>query len=299
MKKIFIPITILVLVISNFHYYSKISLYDLYEKLDYSIVNNESYYQKENTKENYSSKIKYLDKDTVNNLDEIYSMFYTVLNNGYEIYSFKCTYNCIKDLEYIDKDKLSVINQLVSVKNSYKTIETSYDTDYKVTLKVINTYTNEEKEKINNEIDRLIIELKVNNYPSIEDKIKVFHDYVADHSIYDSVRAETGTSEYNSNKATGPLFEGMGICDGYTDALSFYLDKLGLENIKVTNNEHVWNAVKLNGIWYHIDLTWDDPIYTNGMQYTIHDYFMLTTNELINKNDDEHNFDESIYDFIK
>lgn len=299
MKKIFIPITILVLVISNFHCYSKISLYDLYEKLDYSIVNNELYYQKENTKENYSSKIKYLDKDTVDNLDEVYSMFYTVLNNGYEIYSFKCTYNCTKDLEYIDKDKLSVINQLVSVKNSYKTIETSYDTDYKVTLKVINTYTNEEKNHINNEIDRLIVELKVNNYTSIEDKIKVFHDYVADHSKYDSVRANTGTSEYNSNKATGPLFEGMGICDGYTDALSFYLDKLGLENIKVTNNEHVWNAVKLNGIWYHIDLTWDDPIYTNGMQYTIHDYFMLTTNELINKNDDEHNFDESIYDFIK
>ena len=64
-------------------------------------------------------------------------------------------------------------------------------------------------------------------------------------------------------------------------------------------NQYGYCAVKLNGIWYHIDLTWDDPIYTNGMQYTIHDYFMLTTNELINKNDDEHNFDELIYDFIK
>lgn len=111
--------------------------------------------------------------------------------------------------------------------------------------------------------------------------------------------ADKGSSEYHSNTAIGALFEGKAICDGYSDAMAFFLDKIGVENIKVTNDEHVWNVVKINNTWYHIDITWDDPIYTNGSNLTTHEYFMITTNELEKKNDEEHYFDKTIYDFIK
>lgn len=299
MKNILLVFTLFIIGVSNFNYISKTSLYGLFNNTSYNIVNNELYYKKENTKKTYGEYIKYIEKDEVNNVNELYSMFYTVLNNGYDIYTFKCNYNCSNDLDTLNKDTLSNINQLVSVKNSYKSIDTSYDEEYKVTLKINRTYSKEEIERIDNEIDRLIVSLKVNNYNDIEDKIKVFHDYIADHSKYDTDRVYKNDYKYQSNTAIGPLFEGFGICDGYSDLLSFYLDKLDIENIKISNNEHVWNAVYLNNTWYHIDLTWDDPVYTNGYELTIHDYFMLTTDKLLEKNDDYHSIDPNIYDFIK
>lgn len=299
MKRLLILLTLLTIGISFSYLYTKTSIYDFIYIEDYYIVNNEAYYIKENTKPNYSDYLKYFDEDIVNNLDEIYSMYYTILNNGYDIYTFKCNYNCSKDLKNIDSLKLSLINQLVSTKNAYKEIKTSYSTDKKVDLTIIKKYSDEDILKIDTELDRIIKELKINNYSSVYDKIKVFHDYIANKNKYDSKMAETGESEYHSNSAIGPLFEGMAICDGYSDAMAFYLDKIGIENIKITNDEHVWNAVKINDKWYHIDLTWDDPIYTNGKDLTIHDYFMITTNELKSKNTEEHVFDETIYDFIK
>lgn len=301
MKRILIPLEFVLIFISFSYLGTHKSIYSLIDNYEYKIVNNELYYVKENTKENYSSNLSIIDRDHVNNKDELYSMFYTVLNNGYDIYSFKCShnYNCLSDIDRIDQEALSTYNQLVNPKNSFKSIKTSYTTDKNITLNVEKKYTDEELEKIDKEIDRLIVALRINNYSDIKDKIKVFHDYIADHNTYDSVRAETGESNYNSNSAIGALFEGMAVCDAYADTLAFFLDKLDLENVKVTNDEHVWNLVKLNNTWYHIDLTWDDPIYSNGTELTIHDYFLITTGELKEKNDGKHYFDETIYDFVK
>lgn len=299
MKKLLAIITLLLSIVSFSYMYFHMTIYDLIYPLDYNIVNNELYYKKENTKDNYSSYLTYFDRDYIENNDELYSMFYTILNNGYDIYTFTCKYNCIKDINQSDSLKLSLINQLVDPKNSYNEIKTTYTTDKKVTLDIKKKYTEEELTKIDEEIDRIIRETKLNNYSSIEDKIRIYHDYIANKNTYDQVMADTGKSEYHSNTAIGPLFEGKAICDGYSDAMAFFLNKLGIENIKITNDEHVWNAVRINNTWYHIDLTWDDPIYKNGGNLTIHDYFMISTKELKDKNDGSHDFDEKIYDFIK
>ena len=299
MKKLLVIFTLMLSFISFSYLITNDSLYSLIIKTDYNIVNNESYLKKENVKDNYSSNLKYLDTDVINSKDEIYSMMYTILNNDYENYTFFCKYNCMMDVEQVDSLTLSLINQLVSVRNQYKEIKTTYYTDGKVIINKSKRYTKEDLDKIDTEIERLIKDLKINSYSSITDKIKVFHDYLANTNTYDDVMAKTNKSEYHSNTAIGPLFEGKAICDGYSDAMAFFLDKIGIENIKVTNDEHVWNAVKIDNTWYHIDLTWDDPVYTDGSSLTTYDYFMLTTKELENKNDDAHYFDKTYYDFIK
>ena len=303
MKKVFKVLLFLISCILSFISFSNIvtgmTIYEFLYPTEYEIINNELYYKKENTKDNYSSYLEYLNKDDIYNRDDLYSMFYTILNNGYEIYTFNCNYNCLDDVNKIDSLKLSLINQLVDPKNSYKEIRTTYSTDKKVTLSIKKKYSKEDIEIIDKELDRIIVELKINNYPSISDKIRVYHDYIANKNSYDQEMANTGKSKYHSNTAIGPLFEGKAICDGYSDALALFLNKLGIENIKITNDDHVWNAVRINNTWYHIDLTWDDPIYTNGGNLTIHDYFMITTKELKDKKDDSHSFDETIYDFIK
>ena len=39
-------------------------------------------------------------------------------------------------------------------------------------------------------------------------------------------------------------------------------------NYKISNDEHIWNLVYLDEKWYHLDLTWDDPIITGGGRVT-------------------------------
>ena len=66
-------------------------------------------------------------------------------------------------------------------------------------------------------------------------------------------------------------------------------------------------SVKLNDEWYHLDLTWDDPITNTGTDMLLYDYFLIDTNqllELMNKEEEEdkrqqHNFDLNIYEEMK
>ena len=62
----------------------------------------------------------------------------------------------------------------------------------------------------------------------------------------------------------GPLLYGTGVCSGDAWALKNVLMCLGIEcryigasNVNPKEWGHAWNQVKLDGIWYNIDLTWD------------------------------------------
>ena len=80
---------------------------------------------------------------------------------------------------------------------------------------------------------------------------------------------------------------------GYADAMAIFLDKLNVINYKISNEEHIWNLVYLDGKWYHLDLTWDDPI--SDINVNRDTYFLITTNTLEKINDGTHKFDKSIY----
>ncbi len=75
--------------------------------------------------------------------------------------------------------------------------------------------------------------------------------------------------------------------------MAIFLDKLNVINYKISNEEHIWNLVYLNGKWYHLDLTWDDPI--SDINVNRDTYFLITTNTLEKINDGTHKFDKSIY----
>lgn len=71
-------------------------------------------------------------------------------------------------------------------------------------------------------------------------------------------------------------------CNGYTDLMAIFLTKIGFNNFKVATTPdeisysttgHIWNAVYLNDEWLHIDLTWDDPVSSDGKDYLFHTYF--------------------------
>ena len=83
------------------------------------------------------------------------------------------------------------------------------------------------------------------------------------------------------------MIQGYGTCNGYADAMAIFLD------YKISNDEHIWNLVYLDGKWYHLDLTWDDPISETNINRDT--YFLITTKTLEELNDGTHNFDKKIY----
>ena len=94
--------------------------------------------------------------------------------------------------------------------------------------------------------------------------IKIIHDYLVDNISYDEKYDSMGTYSIY-----GALVDKKCVCEGYTRAFKYLADMAGIECVLVqgtaTNTEgktekHAWNAVYLNGFWYLIDTTWDDPI---------------------------------------
>ena len=95
-----------------------------------------------------------------------------------------------------------------------------------------------------------------------------------------------------SNKANGALIEKIALCSGYTDAFGLFLDRLNIPNFKVTTTDHVWNVVYFNNKWLHVDVTWDDDEYNSRNR---HNFFLIDTNKLLEKDAEEHTFKQELY----
>lgn len=56
------------------------------------------------------------------------------------------------------------------------------------------------------------------------------------------------------------LKEGRGTCQGYTYTYMEMLRAVGIECSFAASDSmaHIWNIVKIEGEWYHVDVTWDD-----------------------------------------
>ncbi len=234
-----------------------------------------------------------------NNKQELLNIIYTIISSGQTEYTFYCPKEyetCLNDVNNIAENQsiLSDINNFVHPYNSFKHIETKYDNTREVTITYTKNYTEEDIRLVNQKIDYLYSKLYKQN-DTVVNNLRRFHDYVANHSAYDSNRADNNIIKYKSDIAYGPLIEGFSLCGGYSDAIALYLDRMNITNYKVSSQEHVWNAICINKKWYHLDLTWDDPITDTGQNYLLHDYFLINTKTLESKNIKQHEYDKTVY----
>ena len=244
-----------------------------------------------------------------NNKQDILNIFYTGLNKGFDEITFYCPTNyddCLTDVDSLvnDNSALSYINNYVSTYNTYNKIYVNMNNFGRVNITINKIYDENTISAIDKEIDRIYNQL-INENMTDEEKIKAIHDYIINHTDYDQERSNEIKSNqitddiHPSNTAYGPLFTGKAICGGYTDTMALFLDKMGIKNIKVASSNHIWNAVYINNEWKHLDLTWDDPVVINGDSTLTYNYFLINTNELKEKNDDQHNFDEKVFSELK
>ncbi len=111
------------------------------------------------------------------------------------------------------------------------------------------------------------------------DKAVYFHDRVVTGCSFSSAMEHV-------NSAYGVLVTGYGQCEGYAAAYSALCDKAGIPNYVVTGTSesgesHAWNKVLLDGEWYNVDCTWDDPILKrDSPDFVRHDYLLVKDSEI-------------------
>ncbi len=189
------------------------------------------------------------------------------------------------DIFYLDVNKM-----YLNIETTTKMFKTKYNV-YISAAKESNYLSNEfqstaqiekaiiEIEQIKNKI---IANLKGTDYQNI----LYLHDYLINNIEYDSSYEQTG-----SYSIYGALVGKKCVCEGYAKSFKYLANSAGYEcelmqgiatNSSGETESHAWNCVKLNNIWYEVDVTWDDPIViggngraTNEMKYK---YFLKGTN---------------------
>lgn len=237
------------------------------------------------------------------NYQDILDIYYTVINAGKSNFTFYCPKeytSCIDDIKTLanDQNTLSDINNYVHPYNGFSHIESEYDSLGRVTINIVRNYTEEDINLINKKIDELMPQL-TSNYNSLETNIKNVHDYIINNARYDSARSDNNVLTYKSDTAYGPLFQGYAICGGYTDLMQLFLERLNVKNFRVSSDNHIWNVLYINNTWKHLDLTWDDPVASDGKDYLEYNYFLINTNQLLTLEQTQHNFNLEHYTELK
>ena len=159
---------------------------------------------------------------------------------------------------------------------------------YYTDLHFYSHYTKEEyagmHSQMINEAEKLLIGVKDNPNLTDVEKTLILHDRLALHCEYDN---DTFESDYenmpqSSYNAYGVLVLRDAVCMGYALAYDYLLEQVGIQSDYCSSDElnHAWNIVYINNTPYHVDVTWDDPVWDVSGRVR-HENFLRSTNGFI------------------
>ncbi|WP_435789855.1 cell wall-binding repeat-containing protein [Clostridium sp.] len=134
-----------------------------------------------------------------------------------------------------------------------------------------------------------IVPKLISNSRTTADKELAIHDWIVNNVKYD-----TSLTRYTPYDA---LVNHSAVCEGYALLAYRMLKSAGIQVKMVSgtaNNgnevaSHAWNLVNIDGSWYHLDTTWDDP--SSSRPILSHSYFNLTDDEISK----DHAWDKALY----
>ncbi|WP_051542162.1 transglutaminase domain-containing protein [Clostridium lundense] len=202
-------------------------------------------------------------KDYCLNREESFTINYTG--------NFEDLRNIIPEIrDYIQKSDDYLANSIKSYSGRWQ----GYDGNISLQLNMEYRTTKDQENFVDSKVDSILSSIIT---PSMtqDKKEKAIHDYIVSHVVYD--RSLTKFTAYEA------LYSGETVCQGYAMLAYKMLNKVGVETrivVGQANNgssteNHAWNLVNLNGKWYQMDCTWDDPI-PDVKGRVLYDYYNLT-----------------------
>lgn len=142
------------------------------------------------------------------------------------------------------------------------------------------------------EADKIIASI-ISKDMSEYERVKAIHDWIVINVQYDYAGLQNNTVAETAYNADGALRYKLAVCQGYAEAFQLLCAKAGVQAQMMYGEagndvdgwqSHAWNVVRINGEWYQIDCTWDDPL-VNGVIVTgdgnlSYTYFLLTDVEM-------------------
>lgn len=191
-------------------------------------------------------KVKYYGRDIENNDEAIKVMESVQENIGYHQANIHKLWTQVSHSEWTQGN------------HKEEWIEISYRMEYQT--------TDEEEEFIDAEVEKIVKTYIKPNMSELE-KVRILHDYLVNNTNYTKI---TKGSEYTAYTV---LKEKAGVCNGYVLAFIKLMNAVNVDVLYVygigqdINGLHAWNKVKIDDVWYNIDVTWAKPSSKHGLHH--------------------------------
>ncbi|MBO5078039.1 MAG: hypothetical protein J5584_10665 [Clostridia bacterium] len=108
-----------------------------------------------------------------------------------------------------------------------------------------------------------MLSARINDGMSLPEKIRAAHDWIVLTYQYDTTP--------KSRHLSSMLETGAGVCQCYAELFYVCMGELGVPCRFISGTakgeSHAWNAIELEGEWYYVDVTWDDPLIGGHSDY--------------------------------
>lgn len=212
-----------------------------------------------------ASSMEELDREIRNNI-----------KNHEEIFNIRF----LNDISNLKAGINSIINDVISQDDylhytleKYSYVYEGYEGDITIKFNLNYMETKEQADYVTYRIDEILGEMITDDMDDYQ-KEKAVHDYIVQNVDYDTT--------FSENTAYAALAKGNTVCQGYALLAYKMLNRAGIETRifeGTTEAPHLWNLVLLDGRWYHLDCTWDDPVPSRD-GYISYKYFNLTDEQI-------------------
>jgi len=132
------------------------------------------------------------------------------------------------------------------------------------------------------------------------EKVLLIHDYLVSNIAYDKLNLDNDSLPDTVFNMYGVLVNHSAVCQGYAETFLYFMQYYGIPCRVASSSKvnHAWNVVYLDGNWYHVDATWDDPTWDLYGRVN-HNYLLLSTATLLSKSPGRSDFvTQTSYDSV-
>lgn len=186
-----------------------------------------------------------------------------IIQSAFEMGTYEIAYQSEKEMDihevasilsYVNPFDLSITQNVVKYTSNN---QTELYASYHVTFENMDARYEEALKQAEELHQQLIQEEMTQN-----EKIKVIHDYIITHTIYDVEAQASKDKGLDVFKSAGVFTDHKAVCTGYSRAFMMLAREAQIPAIYVSSEamNHSWNYVYDGDTWRYIDVTWDDPV---------------------------------------